>query len=203
MFKHQTSAGLFSNEDDMLLKDEDNPLAPLFSVLNQLESLRWDDGTLHLKICYPRLSGLGGRRCNIWTQHTNPVMDHNIQNFTKIQLAFPEGFQGLAKSYSDDRLIDDGESGYVIGATDYSNPKAQKKIPGPFHPNKYINSGEVIFAAGDLNTVFFPDFLQDLLGARRCPPKGQTTQDQLPVQEAAFLVRAGPSRALMNINMLM
>ena len=58
VFKHLTSGGLFAKGDpnDALSKNADNPqYAPLFSILDQLENYRHDEGYFHFKICYNEL----------------------------------------------------------------------------------------------------------------------------------------------------
>ena len=83
VFSHDTSGGLFADGTDALTKNSDNTDAKLFSVLSSLDTLRLEDGTFHLKLCYPELAEYDNP-CNEWTQTSNPATDTTIQNFVPI-----------------------------------------------------------------------------------------------------------------------
>ena len=131
MFYHDTSGGLFTDRDDALKKNTNNPDAKLFSVLNTLRRFRLDDKKYHLKLCYPELGG----RCNEWTQTTNLAKRSDIRKFNAINLAFSNNFTGLgvtltseSKTFIDATPSEDTWS-YAIGAFSFAG--ATEKIPGP------------------------------------------------------------------------
>ena len=80
MFSHDTSGGLFTSSDDSLSLNTENPEAKLFSVLSQLNSLSLEDGSFHLKLCYPDLG-----KCNECTQTSNPATSIDIENFKQVE----------------------------------------------------------------------------------------------------------------------
>ena len=74
VFKHDTAGGVFGSVEEALNKNPDNPDAPLFSILDQMETFRTDWGVFHLNLCY-------GAKCNVWKQTSNPVTESNITGF--------------------------------------------------------------------------------------------------------------------------
>ena len=136
VFGHDTAGGLFSRRADALTKNEDNPDAQLFSILNQLEKYRGSDGNFQFKLCYPELN-----KCNEWIQSSNPATETTIRGFKPISLAFKtngigHAWAGLGKSSSNkysEVLIDDApaymNSHCAIGACAYWPGKPM--IPGP------------------------------------------------------------------------
>ena len=162
VFQHFTSSGLFSSAEDAMLKNPDSPDSDLFSKLEELGGLRWDDGTFHLKLCYPGLTGTGnaggsgggsGYPCNEWTQTSNPFTTQTIYGFRPVNLAFPEEFKGLAPSSSNERLIDGGQEGFAVGASTYLNEE-EKTIPGPFFDGLYQEVDKVVLFAGSQIHLF-------------------------------------------------
>ena len=151
--------GVFSSQEDALSKNPDNPEAPLFSILDNLESYRTSDGLFHFKLCYPEINGDTGHggQCNEWKQSSNPATEATIKDFQAVWLGFSknslnEGWAGLGKS-SDQTprsLMDDAPTHShwhtAIGATHYhwppqfsTNPVEQSPmsdlyIPGPNVP---------------------------------------------------------------------
>jgi hypothetical protein len=134
VFSHDTSGGLFTSGADTLSKNTENPAAKLFSVLSQLNPLRLEDGSFHLKLCYPELG-----KCNEWTQTTNPATSSTIENFKPIELGFPKNsygkpFVGIGVSPPSATwtFIDDTPSQtnwwYAIGARSWFGSGT---IPGP------------------------------------------------------------------------
>ena len=81
VFSHNTAGGLFSSQEDALSKNPGEPEADLYSVLDQLESLRSVEGSFHFKLCYPEVTGEAGGSCNEWTQTSNPATDSNIAGY--------------------------------------------------------------------------------------------------------------------------
>ena len=140
IFNHNTAGGLFSSQEDALNKNPDNPEADLYSILDSIGRFRNEDGSFHLKICYPEVTGVNGSHCNEWTQSSNPANQTSITNFQAISLAFElngrlNPWIGLGRSpanytYS---LIDDNPAistwWMAIGATQYYT--GDGLIPGP------------------------------------------------------------------------
>ena len=88
VFSHDTAGGMFSSQEDALSKNPNTTGALLFSILDQLEDFRNDDGSFHFKLCYPELAGVGGGRCNEWLQDSNPATETDIAGFRPISLSF-------------------------------------------------------------------------------------------------------------------
>ena len=137
VFGHDISGGLFSLAD-VGNKNPDNPDAELFSILDQLESFRGNDGNFLFKICYPMVT-MGGRQghCNVWLQSSNPYTDSIITGFRPVSLSFflngdGEDWQGLGLNEdTSEAVIDDAPSSsqwwMAIGAISDLNGE----IPGP------------------------------------------------------------------------
>ena len=137
VFGHDISGGLFSL-GDVGNKNPDNPDAELFSILDQLETYRGNDGNFLFKICYPELT-MGGRQshCNVWLQSSNPYTESIITGFKPVSLSFPfngdgEDWQGLGLNEDTSKAwIDDAPSSsqwwMAIGAISDENGK----LPGP------------------------------------------------------------------------
>ena len=89
VFSHDVSGGLWVDHEDVGSKNEGNPEAKLYSILNQLEDYRTKDGKFKFKLCYPELTwGKNGRNCNEWYQTSNPYTEPTISGFEEIYLAF-------------------------------------------------------------------------------------------------------------------
>ena len=133
MFSHDTSGGLFTSGAEALSKNSENPQAKLFSILSQLDPLRLEDGSFHLKLCYPELG-----KCNEWTQTSNPATSSTIESFKAIDLGFPKNSYGKAfvgigvSPASAATFIDDTPNQsnwwYAIGARSWFGTGT---IPGP------------------------------------------------------------------------
>ena len=151
--------GVFFSQEDALSKNPDNPEAPLFSILGDLESYRTSDGLFHFKLCYPEINGDTGHgdQCNEWKQSSNPATEATIKDFQAVSLGFPNNslngsWAGLGKSsdQTPKSLMDDAPTHAqwhtAIGATHYhwpeqftTNPVEQSPmsdlyIPGPNVP---------------------------------------------------------------------
>ena len=141
MFSHDTSEGLFTNDEDALSKNPDDPSAKLYSILYQLEDFRGADGSFHFKLCYPEVIGIGGSSCNEWIQTSNPATARTITGFKAITLAFTKAsrdtqWSGIGKSVAGDTFIDDAPTisswWTAIGAFKYYPVSSGSgKIPGP------------------------------------------------------------------------
>ena len=95
IFSHNvTSGGLFSSKEDALSKNPDNPNAPLFSILDQLEKYRDDEGNFHFKLCYPEVAGIDGGHCNQWLQSFNPLTVTKSMGFLAKSLSFEKNGAG-------------------------------------------------------------------------------------------------------------
>ena len=111
VFQHNTAGGLFSSLEDALNKNPDNPDADLYSILDQMENFRNQDGTFHLRVCYPELS-VNGSSCNEWIQSSNPVTETEITGYQAISLAFTKNgnnnaWKGLGLEKTNNTLIAD------------------------------------------------------------------------------------------------
>ena len=153
VFGHDTAGGLFSRREDALTKNEDNPDAQLFSILNQLEGYRGSDGNFQFKLCYPELN-----KCNVWIQSSNPATESDITDFQAISLAFNKtglqrGWTGLGRNtqnYVEERaLIDEASThGYwfmAVGAFGFWPSIKDGTIPGPwFDPSGQMAQSSAI-----------------------------------------------------------
>ena len=158
IFNHDIAGGFFSSPEEALRKHSNNSAALLFSVLDEIDQYKNEDGNYHLKLCYPELTGVGGGHCNEWTQTSNPVTDTTITGFQPITIAFTqngygEDWRGLGRSPDKypATLMDDAPSRpfwwTAIGATkDYA--AAKLGIPGPFEQKKYVNKIELYIKPG-------------------------------------------------------
>ena len=133
IFGHNTAGGLFSSKDDALSKNPEDQNANLFSILDQLEKYRDENGNFQFKLCYPELD-----KCNEWIQSSNPAKDTDIKGFRAIALTFETNgiggrWAGLGKNIFSEALMDDSPShSYywcAIGALSYW--PSQPKIAGP------------------------------------------------------------------------
>ena len=151
VFSHNTAGGLFSSQDDAVNKNPGNPDAELFSILDQLEDYRDHEGIFHFKLCYPEITGVGGGRCNEWTQASNPVYYSTIQGFQEISLAFlrdgnNNSWRGLGRSHSKFSFLDDTPADdtqwTAIGATALGYSSAEfKKMFNKFSANSSLSLG--------------------------------------------------------------
>ena len=73
------------NINDAKNKNSDDPNAPLFSILDQLEGMRNRDGKFHLKLCYPELTQFSPP-CNEWIQTSNPATETAITGYEEVQV---------------------------------------------------------------------------------------------------------------------
>ena len=78
VFNHNAIGGkYFSNSQDALSKNENNPEANLYSILNKLETFRSANGKFRLALCYPQI--VTKKRCNEWYQTSNPAKETTIK----------------------------------------------------------------------------------------------------------------------------
>jgi hypothetical protein len=139
IFSHDASEGLFFNKSEALEKNPENPDAKLFSIIGKLEDFRLDDGSFHLKICYPEMIENFKPPCNEWIQTSNPAKESSIKGYRAISLAFNKkstggDWGGLAlNSLGVTTLIDESPNNanwwFAIGAT--KNHRRGGYIPGP------------------------------------------------------------------------
>lgn len=142
VFSHDTSGGLFTDED-VKSKNPSEPYGQLFSILDSLQTMRSNDGTFHLKLCYPELSCHPfphSQPCNEWKQTSNPVTENTIQGFKPIRLCFRVNygtggkFVGLGKEEKRSETLISSSPGdnnwwFAVGALKYHWRK--HFIPGP------------------------------------------------------------------------
>ena len=126
VFSHDKSGGLFCNKTDALSKNQDDPGALLFSLLDTLEDMRLDDNSFHLKICFPEID-----KCNDWVQTSNLATETTITGFKAIKLDHDFKGLGLNSACGPPTAIDyrptSGGWWYAIGSMrDYGG-----SIPGP------------------------------------------------------------------------
>ena len=70
-------------KDDALSKNPDDQNANLFSIFDQLEKYRDENGNFQFKLCYPELD-----KCNEWIQSSNPATETEIKGFRAVDLTF-------------------------------------------------------------------------------------------------------------------
>lgn len=149
VFSHNTTGGVFANKEAVLESNPTNLNADLFSILNKLEEFRGIDGNFQFKLCYPELTGIGGKSCNEWIQSSNPVTAHRITGFRPIgQLAFDKNsylqpWAGIGLNLPQyqvflgrgSTIIDDAPLQFnwftAIGALSYWPDPNKPTIPGP------------------------------------------------------------------------
>ena len=139
VFYHDARQGFFKDADDALNKNSDDPSAPLYSILDQLEDFRSEDGFFRFMLCYPELRwGVDGDECNTWIQSSNPTTTTSVEDYQAVKLAFPDTntgkWRGLAMSSTTVTLLDDYEENgnawfAAIGA--FQSYKENDTIPGP------------------------------------------------------------------------
>ena len=113
-------------------KNPNDESSLLYSILDQLENYRTNDGSFRFRLCYPELND----GCNEWIQKSNPVTQLNIHGYKAVSISFPKTssgstFRGLGLDrYKSINLIDDDpeKSGWSnsIGTLIRSS-----HIPGP------------------------------------------------------------------------
>ena len=152
MFNHDVSEGLFTNKDAGSKNPED-PDNKLYSILDQLEDYRNNDGKFQLKLCYPQLTwGKDGKICNEWIQSSNLYTESTITGFEKIFLAFDrnsnnDDWRGLGKNLVGNDvavMMDDSPDTSnwfsAIGAKSYWG---NRTIPGPRHPTDHTTNSQI------------------------------------------------------------
>ena len=138
VFSHDTTVGYFPTLLDTLHYNVDDPDAPLYSILDQIESYR-KDGVFHIRLCYPEYTDLEFP-CNEWTQSSNFVEEAVITDFHPIKLTWRMPgdnnqigtFAGLGRNEIVwGSLIDDTPQAdywyHAIGSTS----RYERGVPGP------------------------------------------------------------------------
>ena len=128
----------FSNKQDALNKNPDDPEADLFSILDKLEDYRSSDGRFQFKLCYPEATFKSGKSCNEWIQSSNPTQDDVITDFKPVDLAFTEEsygkpWSGLGRAtVGGGALIDDSpKQTHWRSAVGVFNKYYVDRFPGP------------------------------------------------------------------------
>jgi hypothetical protein len=131
VFRHDSQAAtlFFADTTDALEENTDDPTAPLYSILDQLERFRGADGAFEFRISWPG-SVYDGR--NVWLQTSNPTMDA-VAGYEPVQIDYAsQAWGGLERSTSSRTFIDGSVNisnwYYSIGSID---PWSGGAIPGP------------------------------------------------------------------------
>ena len=152
VLNHDTVFGYFTDLEQAKSLNADDPEAPLYSILDQVESFR-TDGVFHVKICWEELPE--DFPCNEWKQSSNFAEESIITDFEEVRITYPEsgtggifGGLGLSPVSYSCNLIDDLPDHpnwfYSIGTlTGFG-----KGLPGP-HP-KDVSKVELFVGAGGI-----------------------------------------------------
>lgn len=129
ILNHEVASGVFSNNQDALLKNIDNPESDLYSILSKLEYFK-RDGQFEFWLYYPEIDGQSGG--NIWTQSSNPTQGP-VANYTAIREDHTSSYWGGLEKSSASTLMDGsvnhGNWWYAVGSrVNYGGPNS---IPGP------------------------------------------------------------------------
>ena len=141
VFSHNVSFGVFTDTEDVKLKNPFDPSAPLFSFLDNLDMLKRREDPYHLRLCYPELRGEHEFPCNEWLQRKHPMNSKSRDNMdTAITITFDRNgvsnrrFSGLGKNDAGknvNTIIDGSPTNtnwwLAIGALN----TIEDKIPGP------------------------------------------------------------------------
>jgi flagellin-like protein len=121
IFNHDIAGGYFSSSVDAKNKNQDNPSANLYSILDKLELFR-RGGKFVLKINWPS-SGTGK---NIWSQTINPVTNAGmsatrpVEGYEGIDIDYTTNYWGGLEQYGSSSLLDGsvnhGNWFYAIGS---------------------------------------------------------------------------------------
>ena len=138
VFRHVSTAGLFSSIPDASNRNPTDPGNNHFSILGQLEKFRNLDGDFHFKLCYPEVTtGKDGGNCNEWIQSSNPTREKIITGFRPISLAFEKNganqpWGGLGPSDQGQGVMDDDPlSGLWYMSIGTIQQYKGYRIPGP------------------------------------------------------------------------
>ena len=140
VFSHNASFGAFADVEDVKLKNPFDPTAPLYSFLNNLDTLKRKEDSYQLRLCYPELTQYPFP-CNEWIQSKNPLETTSKTNLdTAITITFDsngignQNFKGLGTNRvgKDTWSIIDGSPTSInfwlaLGLKQIFNDK----IPGP------------------------------------------------------------------------
>ena len=107
IFNHDVSGGYFANSSDAANKNQSNPAATLYSLLDKLEYFR-SGGSFTLKINWPDL----GAGKNIWSQTMNPVTTPGmsptfpVAGYTAISVDYTVNMWGGLEQYNSSCFLD-------------------------------------------------------------------------------------------------
>ena len=160
VFSHNVSFGVFTNAEDVKLKNPFDPSAPLFSFLDNLDMLKRKEDPYHLRLCYPELSEEYEFPCNEWLQRKHPMNSKSRDNMdTAITITFDKngvsnrGFSGLGKNDAGNNvntIIDGSPTNtnwwLAIGAL----KAIEDKIPGP--RGKWVSKVELFMKRSQPST---------------------------------------------------
>jgi hypothetical protein len=109
VFFHDVSDGYFASNDDAHARNQDDPLAKRYSILNRLSLFQSSDETYKLRINWP--NDLEGR--NIWRQSSHPTTAP-IQGYEAIEVEFTTQYWGGLE-------LSTSGSTYVDGSVQHGN----------------------------------------------------------------------------------
>ena len=160
VFSHNVSFGVFTDGEDVKLRNPFDPSAPLFSFLGNLDMLKRKEDPYQLRLCYPELVGEYQFPCNEWLQSQHPMNSRSRDNMdTAITITFNEngvgnrGFSGLGKNDAGmnvNTIIDGSPTNInwwlAIGAL----KTMENKIPGP--NGKWVSKVELFMKRSQPST---------------------------------------------------
>ncbi|XP_059081779.1 uncharacterized protein LOC131879461 [Tigriopus californicus] len=135
VFRQDSSDGIFWPHEVVALNKND-PTAKRYSMLDEIDDFRANDGHFHFKMCYPELHN---SLCYRWSQSDNPLLilgQATPRDFTYKEGPFPKAqyFKGLSRSTPFYSLLDVDLTGpeywwCPIGA--YEEFGSSTTFPGP------------------------------------------------------------------------
>ncbi|TRY67258.1 hypothetical protein TCAL_03073, partial [Tigriopus californicus] len=107
IFRLDSSDGTFWPRDVVSL-NKDHPAANKYSILDEMNEYRANDGHFHFKLCYP---GLTNNSCYRWSQSEDPLEitgQVHPKDFNYKEGPFPQDhrFKGLSRSTPSSSLLD-------------------------------------------------------------------------------------------------
>ena len=131
------TAGFYQSKDAWRLHNEDDPTNDNYSILENLEDYRDDDGKLHFKLVWPQSSTYTGNQ--EWKQTSNPVSatSGGVSGYEAIDINYTsQMWGGLEYNTGGSSLLDGsvnhGHWYYAVGSTGSWGAG----IPGPESPGE-------------------------------------------------------------------
>ena len=155
-----TKGGYFESREEAFNKNSNDEEAELFSILDQLDTLRTCGGAFHFKLCYPTLAENFSFPCNEWTQTSNPVLESIIEGYKPIRITFNSetgDFPGLGmfQLSRSKHLINDrpyvNTPWFSVGTME-SSLNEEGKFAGP--SKQYVEKAELYVNPGTMISAF-------------------------------------------------